>query len=93
MDEVRKRAELDAKSRGYLLNPDPEWLGQLMEGLKFNEEQYGYPSCPCRLASGDFELDRDIICPCDCARALRRREGPRDRGTGADSREAAERKV
>lgn len=65
MDEVRKRAELDAKSRGYLLNPDPEWLGRLMEGLKFNEERYGYPSCPCRLASGVFDLDRDIICPCD----------------------------
>ena len=65
MDEVRKRAELDAKSRGYLLNPDPEWLGRLMEGLKFNEERYGYPSCPCRVASGAFDLDRDIICPCD----------------------------
>ncbi|MEM3551946.1 MAG: ferredoxin-thioredoxin reductase catalytic domain-containing protein [Candidatus Bathyarchaeia archaeon] len=22
-------------------------------------------SCPCRLASGILELDRDIICPCD----------------------------
>jgi ferredoxin-thioredoxin reductase catalytic subunit len=30
-----------------------------------NEERYGYPSCPCRLASGKLELDRDIICPCD----------------------------
>ena len=30
-----------------------------------NEDRYGYPSCPCRLASGKFEYDRDIICPCD----------------------------
>jgi ferredoxin-thioredoxin reductase catalytic chain len=36
-----------------------------MEGLKTNEERYGYPSCPCRLASGVFEFDRDIFCPCD----------------------------
>jgi ferredoxin-thioredoxin reductase catalytic subunit len=36
-----------------------------MEGLKANEERYGYPSCPCRLASGVFEYDRDIFCPCD----------------------------
>ncbi len=36
-----------------------------LEGLKTNEERYGYPSCPCRLASGVFEYDRDIICPCD----------------------------
>jgi len=35
------------------------------EGLKVNEDRYGYPSCPCRLATGNFELDRDIICPCD----------------------------
>jgi ferredoxin-thioredoxin reductase catalytic subunit len=36
-----------------------------MEGLKTNEERYGYPSCPCRLASGNLDYDRDIICPCD----------------------------
>ncbi len=36
-----------------------------MEGLQANEQRYGYPSCPCRLASGILEYDRDIICPCD----------------------------
>jgi len=65
LEEVRKRAESDAKTHGYYLSPDPEFLNDLLEGLKKNEERYGYPSCPCRLASGVFELDRDIICPCD----------------------------
>lgn len=65
LDKVRQRAELDAKSRGYHLNPDPGFLQNLLEGLRENEERYGYPSCPCRMASGVFELDRDIICPCD----------------------------
>jgi len=64
-EKVRQRAEADAKTYGYYLNPDPEFLKDLLEGLKRNEERYGYPSCPCRLASGNFELDRDIICPCD----------------------------
>ena len=36
-----------------------------LEGLKTNEDRYGYPSCPCRLATGNLEIDRDIICPCD----------------------------
>jgi ferredoxin-thioredoxin reductase catalytic subunit/rubredoxin len=36
-----------------------------LEGLKTNEDRYGYPLCPCRLTSGSFEFDRDIICPCD----------------------------
>jgi ferredoxin-thioredoxin reductase catalytic subunit len=65
LEKVRQRAESDAKSHGYYLNPDPETLKNLLEGLKQNEERYGYPSCPCRLASRKFELDRDIICPCD----------------------------
>lgn len=62
---VRQRAEADARTYGYYLNPDPQFLQSLLEGLKRNEERYGYPSCPCRLASGKFEFDRDIICPCD----------------------------
>ena len=65
LEEVRIRADSDAKRYGYYLNPDPESLQNLLEGLRQNEERYGYPSCPCRLASGKFEYDRDIICPCD----------------------------
>ena len=65
LDKVRSRAELDARSRGMYLTPDEELLKDLFLGLKENEERYGYPSCPCRIASGNFELDRDIICPCD----------------------------
>ncbi len=65
LDVVLRRAEADAKTHGYYLNPDQDFLKDLLEGLKQNEERYGYPACPCRLASGRFELDRDIICPCD----------------------------
>ncbi|MEM2133689.1 MAG: ferredoxin-thioredoxin reductase catalytic domain-containing protein [Candidatus Freyarchaeota archaeon] len=65
LEEVQKRAESDAKTYGYYLNPDPEFLKGLIEGLKKNWDRYGYPSCPCRLASGNIEIDRDIICPCD----------------------------
>jgi ferredoxin-thioredoxin reductase catalytic subunit len=62
---VRKRAEADAKMHGYALNPDEEMLQGVLKGLKRNEERYGYPSCPCRLATGHLEQDRDIVCPCD----------------------------
>ena len=65
IDKVRQRAEADARTYGYYLNPDPTFLQSLLEGLKQNEERYSYPSCPCRLASGKFEYDRDILCPCD----------------------------
>ena len=36
-----------------------------MEALQLNRERYGYMACPCRIASGDREGDRDIICPCE----------------------------
>jgi ferredoxin-thioredoxin reductase catalytic chain len=65
LEKVRQRAEADAKTYGYYLNPDRDFLQDLLEGLRKNEERYGYPSCPCRLATGNLELDRDIICPCD----------------------------
>jgi len=65
IEEVKRRAEADAKTFGYYLNADPNFLQGLLEGLKQNEERYGYPSCPCRLASGNLDYDRDIICPCD----------------------------
>lgn len=65
IEYTRKRAETDAKTYGYYLTPQQELLQMLLEGLKTNEERYGYPSCPCRLATGNIELDRDIICPCD----------------------------
>jgi len=65
LEKVRQRAESDAKTYGYYLHPDPQFLQDLLEGLKKNEERYGYPSCPCRLATGNLDLDRDIICPCD----------------------------
>jgi len=65
LEKVRLRAESDAKTHGYYLNPDQDFLNDLLDGLRNNEERYGYPSCPCRLATGILELDRDIICPCD----------------------------
>ena len=65
LEELRRRAESDARTNGCYLNPDQDFLKDLLEGLRKNVERYGYPSCPCRLASGKFEFDRDILCPCD----------------------------
>ncbi len=65
IDFVRKRAEADAKTYGYYLTPQADLLQMFLEGLKTNEERYGYPVCPCRLGTGKLDLDRDIICPCD----------------------------
>lgn len=50
--------------KGYFFNKDRERVEDLLAALLLNKDRYGYMSCPCRLASGDREKDRDIICPC-----------------------------
>jgi len=50
--------------KGYFLNKNINLVFDLLDGLIINKERYGYMSCPCRLASGDREKDKDIICPC-----------------------------
>ena len=50
--------------KGYFFNKDKERVFELLEALIVNKKRYGYMSCPCRLASGDREKDKDILCPC-----------------------------
>ncbi len=50
--------------KGYYFNADHGFTMQLMESLLVNKGRLGYMACPCRLANGEFELDRDIVCPC-----------------------------
>jgi ferredoxin-thioredoxin reductase catalytic chain len=63
--DLYQRLKREAEASGYLLNPDEEFVLDLMEGLVTNQKRYGYPACPCRLADGVREKDLDIICPCD----------------------------
>ncbi len=52
------------EEKGFLFNRDKEKTLELLEGLLVNKERYGYMVCPCRLALGELEDDRDILCPC-----------------------------
>ena len=51
----------------WILNKDQSTFNDLIDGLVDNKRSMGYQSCPCRLASGNRDLDRDLICPCDYA--------------------------
>ncbi|MFH1981648.1 MAG: ferredoxin-thioredoxin reductase catalytic domain-containing protein [Pseudomonadota bacterium] len=50
--------------KGYFFSTDKERVFDLLEALLTNKARYGYMVCPCRLASGDRDADKDIICPC-----------------------------
>lgn len=50
--------------KGYYFNEDMDMTMPLLESLVTNKERFGYMACPCRLANGELEADKDIICPC-----------------------------
>jgi ferredoxin-thioredoxin reductase catalytic subunit len=59
--QMLKKAQ---EPKGYFFNRDTARVFDLLKALNLNKERYGYMACPCRLASGDKENDKDIICPC-----------------------------
>ncbi len=67
MSETEKLYEMLKKvqePKGYYFNEDKERVFELLEALILNKKRYGYMSCPCRLATGDRQKDKDILCPC-----------------------------
>lgn len=52
------------EAKGYYFSNEKERVFELIEALLLNKERYGYMVCPCRLASGNREADKDIFCPC-----------------------------
>jgi len=64
VEKLYAMLEKTQSAQGYFFNADRERTMELLEALLKNKDRYGYMVCPCRLASGDRENDKDIICPC-----------------------------
>lgn len=67
MSEAQKLYDMLRKvqePKGYYFSKNKEMVFELLKGLLDNKGRYGYMCCPCRLASGDREKDKDIMCPC-----------------------------
>ena len=52
------------EAKGIYFNKDKDLVFELLDALINNKNRYGYMACPCRLACGDRDHDKDIICPC-----------------------------
>ena len=65
VQQAYERLQKFSEKKGYFLNPDIAFTKKLVKSLLENQKRYGYRACPCRLASGNREEDRDIICPCE----------------------------
>ena len=64
VDQLYETLKKIQEAKGYCFSQEHERVRELLEALILNKERYGYMACPCRLASGSKEDDRDIICPC-----------------------------
>jgi ferredoxin-thioredoxin reductase catalytic subunit len=54
-----------ASRNDFTLNPDLEHVSFTIEGILRNERSKGLKYCPCRVPSGIFEADLELICPCN----------------------------
>jgi ferredoxin-thioredoxin reductase catalytic subunit len=64
VEKLYEQLKKTQEAQGYYFNEDKARTMELLEALLYNRERYGYMACPCRLASGNRENDKDIICPC-----------------------------
>jgi len=64
-EEYYDRMSPYLEKQGYRFNPDKEFCLELIGGILENRNRYGHDYCPCRLPTGDEDIDRPIICPCD----------------------------
>lgn len=62
--QLYERLRALQEPKGFFFNKDMEMTMSLMEQLLVTKALHGYMACPCRLANGTLEKDRDIICPC-----------------------------
>ena len=64
IDDLYEKLKVINEKKGYYFNRNEDKTFELLRGLLVNKDRYGYMVCPCRLASGSRDTDRDIICPC-----------------------------
>lgn len=64
-NELYLNLKMHAEEEGLVLNPDSEILEKVIKGMVKIKEKKGEFYCPCRLVTGNKEIDDKIICPCE----------------------------
>ncbi len=65
IEQLYQALKKSQEAKDIYFNKDKDLVFELLESLVLNKNRYGYMACPCRLACGDREKDKDIICPCE----------------------------
>jgi len=67
LEGMKEYVKMVSQKNDWILTKNLVAFNDLLDGLVDNKKYYEYQSCPCRLASGNRDLDRDLICPCNYA--------------------------
>ena len=54
-----------ARDKEFELNPDTEFMRQIVDGILMNESATGLKFCPCRLRTEDLSYNLTLLCPCN----------------------------
>jgi len=73
--QLLKLSQAYAKKAGYKMYPNKTQVKRTIKGLLANEKKSGYHFCPCRIVTGNFDNDRNIICPCIFHKAEIKKQG------------------
>ncbi|MBW2995382.1 hypothetical protein KY312_03440 [Candidatus Woesearchaeota archaeon] len=64
-EELIKAWEKFAENNDFMLNTDRAFIEKVADGVLMNEKNLGMKYCPCRLKSGEFDKDLELLCPCN----------------------------
>lgn len=62
--KIKERLDSYLEGKDFTYNPDGDVVARVLNGLAKREEKSGAQYCPCRLVTGNAEVDKKIICPC-----------------------------
>jgi ferredoxin-thioredoxin reductase catalytic subunit len=63
--QLLKLYEAFAEAKGVMLNPDKEHVDFIVESVLKLEKKTGFRYCPCRIRTGNKEMDKELFCPCN----------------------------
>ncbi len=63
--EIRHQMERYIETGPYELNPDSKKVDKVIKSLAKRKLKDGHQYCPCRMLSGNDEIDSKIVCPCE----------------------------
>lgn len=61
---IRQRLIEFLADKPYTFNSDERTVALTLEKLALNQIERGAAYCPCKIASGNYHDDQQIVCPC-----------------------------